>query len=74
MMQNSFFFCAFVFQQKVTILNKTNDMIPFYQSVQRIAESILSSKLNEKPGTTELTLREVLTQLVKDSCSWVSYS
>ena len=55
-------------------MNKRNDVIPFYQSVQRIAESILSSKVSEEPGTTELALREVLTQLVKDSCSWVSYS
>ena len=68
-----FIICAFAIQQKVTILNKKDDQIRFYQSMQRIAERILSSQLNEEPGSSGRALMEVLTQLVKDSCSWVSY-
>jgi len=57
--------------QLVSILEKTDEKLRFYQSLERIANGALSKEVDGSESVVSHALKEVVTQLAKDACTWV---
>ena len=56
--------------QLASILEKKDEKLRFYQSLERIANGALSEEVDGSESVGQ-ALKQVVTQLAKDACTWV---